>query len=182
MRAEFFPVDCPLSPPCLVNSPCQMPSDEFKHYLRNINYFSPKGNLDQITLIILIFTFVNICQNEVLSEESQLMKCVGIFRVGIFWVGIFRWRIFQEGESDGWEFSGWEFSRGEFPGTGQIIDMNIKVISLLKVRILNIIHKHLLKENNYNDQAIELRYRSSPPKQERRVGVKKGRQPPPKGL
>ena len=34
--------------------------------------------------------------------------------------------------------------------------LKIKVISL-NLRILNIIHKHLLKENNYNDQAIEIR-------------------------
>ena len=51
---------------------------------------------------------------------------------------------------------------------GQIIDMNtlsvlftkvVKImVILLNVRILNIIiHKHLLKENNYNDQVIEIR-------------------------
>ena len=28
--------------------------------------------------------------DEVLSEERQLMKWVGIFQVGIFWVGIFQ--------------------------------------------------------------------------------------------
>ena len=48
---------------------------------------------------------MNICQNEVLSEERQLMKWVGIFRVKIFWVG-FRGEFSRE------EFDGWEFSRG----------------------------------------------------------------------
>ena len=33
---------------------------------------------------------------EVLSEERQLMKLVGIFRVGIFRVGIFRGEMFLE--------------------------------------------------------------------------------------
>ena len=48
--------------------------------------------------VFLIFTFVKICQNEVLSEENQLMKWVGILRVGIFfWMGIFRREIFQGG-------------------------------------------------------------------------------------
>ena len=42
-----------------------------------------------------VFTLVKICQNEVLSEERQLMK----------WVGKFRW-----------EFSGWQFCWGNFPG------------------------------------------------------------------
>ena len=31
-----------------------------------------------------VFTFVNICQNEVLTEERQLMKWMGIFQVRIF--------------------------------------------------------------------------------------------------
>ena len=35
--------------------------------------------------------------DEVLSEETQLMKWVGIFQVRIFWVGIFRGKIFQGG-------------------------------------------------------------------------------------
>ena len=34
--------------------------------------------------------------DEVLSEERQLMKWVGIFQVGIFWVGIFLGGIFLE--------------------------------------------------------------------------------------
>ena len=54
--------------------------------------------------------------DEVLSEERQLMKWVGIFQIKIFWVGIFRGE-FSRGEFDGWEFSKWEFSRGGFPGT-----------------------------------------------------------------
>ena len=49
------------------------------------------------------------------------------------------------------------------------------MVSLLKVRILNIIHKHLLKENNYNYQTIETRSGSSPPEQGGRGGVS----PPP---
>ena len=44
-------------------------------------------------------TFVDTCQNEVLSEERQLMKWVGIFRVGIFHGG------FPTGEFDGWKYS-----------------------------------------------------------------------------
>ena len=31
------------------------------------------------------------------------------------------------------------------------------MVMLLNMRILNIIHKYLLKENNYNDQTIEIR-------------------------
>ena len=55
------------------------------------------------------FTFVKICQNEVLSEERQLMTWVVIIQVRIFWVLlIFREEILQR-EFDGWEFSGWEF-------------------------------------------------------------------------
>ena len=45
--------------------------------------------------------------DEVLSEERQLMKWVGIFLVEIFWVGILRegGGEFSRGEFDGWEFS-----------------------------------------------------------------------------
>ena len=32
--------------------------------------------------------------DEVLSEETELIKWVGIFKVRIFWVGIFRGKIF----------------------------------------------------------------------------------------
>ena len=57
--------------------------------------------------------FVNICQNEVLSEERQLMKWVGLFRVRIFWVGIFRGE-FSRAEFDGWEFfQGGNFTRSK---------------------------------------------------------------------
>ena len=57
---------------------------------------------------------MNICQNEVLSEERQLMKWMGIFRVRIFWVRIFRGEFSRE-EFDRWEFSrgGGDFSRSE---------------------------------------------------------------------
>ena len=50
----------------------------------------------------------------VLSEERQLMKWVGMFQVGISWVGIFR-REFSSGGKG--EFDGWEFSEvgGGFP-------------------------------------------------------------------
>ena len=52
---------------------------------------------------------MKICQNEVLSEERQLMTWVVIIQVRIFWVLlIFREEILQR-EFDGWEFSGWEF-------------------------------------------------------------------------
>ena len=51
---------------------------------------------------------------EVLSEEMQLMKWVGIFQVGIFWVGIF-WGgaiFFWGGESlMGGNFPGENFPR-----------------------------------------------------------------------
>ena len=57
--------------------------------------------------------------DEVLSEERQLIKWLGIFQVGIFWVEIFQGGGagvggFSSGEFDGSEFSGWKFSRGEF--------------------------------------------------------------------
>ena len=41
-----------------------------------------------------VFMFVKICQNEVLSEERQLMKWVVIIQVRIFWVPIFRGKVF----------------------------------------------------------------------------------------
>ena len=63
-----------------------------------------------------VFTLVKICQNEVLSEERQLMKWVGKFQVRIFWVAILLGE-FSRGEFDGWEFFGWEFPRGNFPKT-----------------------------------------------------------------
>ena len=40
-----------------------------------------------------VFTFVKVCQNEVLSEERQIMKWVTAFQVRIFWVEIFREEI-----------------------------------------------------------------------------------------
>ena len=55
---------------------------------------SPQG------FVFLILTFVNFCQNEVLSKERQLMKWIRTFGMGILW-----------GEFDGWEFSRWNFSR-----------------------------------------------------------------------
>ena len=48
-------------------------------FLNNILSFSSP----QI-FVFLIFTFVNICQSKVLSEERQLMKWVGIFWVWTF--------------------------------------------------------------------------------------------------
>ena len=63
-----------------------------------------------------VFTFVNISQNEGLSEERQLMKWVGITQVRTFWMVIFRVR-FPRGEFDGWEFLGREFPRGDFHWT-----------------------------------------------------------------
>ena len=50
VKAEFSPVNCPLSRPTPLLSrlivPCKMPSVEFKNHLRNIKYFLLKGNLD----------------------------------------------------------------------------------------------------------------------------------------
>ena len=60
-----------------------------------------------------VFTFVKICQNEVLSEERQIMKWVGIFQVRIFSAAIL-WGKVSRGDFDGWEFFGWEFPRGGF--------------------------------------------------------------------
>ena len=60
-----------------------------------------------------VFTFVNICQNEGLSEERKLMKWVGIFLVRIFWVAIFR-GVFSRGKFDGWEFVGGNLHRTIF--------------------------------------------------------------------
>ena len=50
-----------------------------------------------------VFTFVNMCQKEVLSEGRQSMKWVAIFQKRIFWVALFSGGIFQ-GEFNGWEF------------------------------------------------------------------------------
>ena len=75
----------------------------------------------------LIFTFVNICQNEVLSEESQLMKWVRIFWVGISWVGIFQGGIFQGGSLMGENFPSGNFPGGDFPRT--IFDAELKMSS-----------------------------------------------------
>ena len=48
--------------------------------------------------------------DEVLSEERQLIKWVGIFQVEIFWVGIF-WGEFSLGSFMGGNFPGGNFSR-----------------------------------------------------------------------
>ena len=42
-----------------------------------------------------VFTFVKICQNEMLIKERHLMKQGGIFQVIIFWVAIFQGEVFQ---------------------------------------------------------------------------------------
>ena len=49
--------------------------------------------------------------DEVLSEERELMKWVGIFQVGIFWVGIFRGEIFKGESLMGGNFPGENFPR-----------------------------------------------------------------------
>ena len=49
--------------------------------------------------------------DEVLSEERQLMKWVGIFQVGLSWVRIFRREKFSRRKFDGWEFFGRDFPR-----------------------------------------------------------------------
>ena len=60
-----------------------------------------------------VFMFVSSCQNEVLSEERQLLKWVGIFQVRIFWVAVF-WGGFSRGKFYGWEFLEWELPWGKF--------------------------------------------------------------------
>ena len=64
----------------------EMPSDEFKNHLRNINkkYQNISSREDDV-YVHSPPPFVN----EVLSEEMQLMKWVRIFQVGIFPRGIF---------------------------------------------------------------------------------------------
>ena len=44
-------------------------------YLHILSFSNPQ------IFVFLIFTFVRICQNEVLIEERQLMKSVGIFPI-----------------------------------------------------------------------------------------------------
>ena len=57
--------------------------------------------------VFLIFTFVSSCQNEVLSEERQLMKWVGIFRMG---------NLRGEGGVPVGSLIGGNFLDGNFPG------------------------------------------------------------------
>ena len=78
-----------------------IPAHVFKYSgPRFLAYFSLMLPLSLILLKRLcfksaeVFTFVKICQNEVLSEERQLMKWVGIFQTRIFWVAVFRGEIF----------------------------------------------------------------------------------------
>ena len=56
--------------------------------------------------IYTLLTFMD----AVFSEETELMKWVGIFQLGNFWVGILRGDFFSGGDVDGWEFC-----RGKFP-------------------------------------------------------------------
>ena len=63
-----------------------------------------------------VFTFVKICQSEVLSEERQLMKWVGIFQVRIFWVVIFCGWNFPARSLIGGNFLGGNSPRADFPG------------------------------------------------------------------
>ena len=58
-----------------------------------------------------VFTFANICQNEVLSKEKQLMKWVGIFQVGIFRGEFSRGRL-MDGNFPGRNFPRTIFSYG----------------------------------------------------------------------
>ena len=60
-----------------------------------------------------VFTFVNICQNEGLSEKIELRKWVGIFQVRIFRVVIF-WVGFSRGSLMGGNFSSGNCSGGHF--------------------------------------------------------------------
>ena len=90
-----------------------------------------------------IFTFVKICQNEVLSKKRQLMKWVGIRRVRIFWVAIFRGEIFQGGV---W----WVgiFRVGISPGR-----LSLETCSLYDVSIL-IFQKNINKYNKTFNKRI----------------------------
>ena len=90
-----------------------------------------------------IFTFVKICQNEVLSKKRQLMKWVGIRRVRIFWVAIFRGKIFQGGV---W----WVgiFQVGISPGR-----LSLETCSLYDVSIL-IFQKNINKYNKTFNKRI----------------------------
>ena len=63
-----------------------------------------------------VFTFVKICQSEVLSEERQLMKWVGIFQVRIFWVVVFCGWNFPARSLIGGNFLGGNSPRADFPG------------------------------------------------------------------
>ena len=60
--------------------------------------------------------FVNIRQNEGLSEERQLMKWVGIIQVRIFWEAIFR-EDFPGGSLMGGSFLGRNSSGEDFHRT-----------------------------------------------------------------
>ena len=91
VQVEFFPVNCPLLPRSLVNCPC---------YLLNQSFLSREGNVHLNHLPPTPF------MDEMLSEERQLIKWVGIFQVGIF-----RRRNFPGGS-----LMGGNFPDGNFPG------------------------------------------------------------------
>ena len=104
----------------LVNSPLEYSHPSFVvffffHYCHRYHWYYLKDCFVNLCFKSAeVFTLVKICQNEVLSEERQLMKWVGKFQMRIFWVAILLGE-FSRGEFDGWEFFGWEFPRGEFP-------------------------------------------------------------------
>ena len=74
---------------------------------------------------------MNICQNEGLSEERQLMTWVGIFQVRIFWVASFQGGILQ------WEVSSVGNSWVEIPPGGIEPSSSYDVSILILQKIFN---------------------------------------------
>ena len=99
VQVEFFPVNCPLLPRLLVNCPCHLLNQSFLSREGNVHLNAPTTSPPTPFM------------DEMLSEERQLIKWVGIFQVGIFWVGIFRRRNFPGGS-----LMGGNFPDGNFPG------------------------------------------------------------------
>ena len=104
---------------------CNIPTHVFKYSRPSFLIFLFFSLLSPLSLVLLkrrflilcyksaeVFTFLNICQNEVLSEERQLMKWVGIFQVIIFWVAMFR----GGGDFPGVSLMGRKFSGGNSSG------------------------------------------------------------------
>ena len=95
--------------PMFLNIPKWATEFFFFHYCHHHHWYYLK-DLSLSFKSAKVFTIVNICQNEGLSEGRQLMKWVGIFQVRIFWVAIFR------GDFSGRSLMGGNFSGGNSPG------------------------------------------------------------------